>query len=81
MDVCIKNIPKEEWLIFKSESASHGMKSGEFFSKIVKEHKERCKESNWDKILYGEKKLKGILSQKDYEEIRKEFRENFKLRY
>ena len=81
MDVCIKNIPKEEWRTFKSESAYHGLKAGEFLSKLVKEHKERCKESNWDKILYGEKTLKHLISDKEMDKTRKEFRDNFKLRF
>lgn len=41
MDICIKNVDREEWLNFKSESAKHGMKAGEFFAKIIKEHKKQ----------------------------------------
>lgn len=33
------------------------------------------KESNWNKVLYGKKKCKGILSQSDLKKIRSEFRE------
>ena len=38
MDVCIKNVDEESWRIFKAEAAMHGMKLGEFFSKLVREY-------------------------------------------
>jgi hypothetical protein len=80
MDVCIKNIEDESWRNFKSESIKHGLKLGDFFSKLVFEHQKRCNESNWDKTLHGKKVLKGILSREDMAKIRTEFRENFKMR-
>ncbi len=80
MDVCIKNIGDESWRSFKSESVKHGLKLGDFFSKLVFEHKKKCNESNWDKALHGKKVLKGVLSREDMTKIRAEFRENFKMR-
>ena len=80
MDVCIKNIDEENWRFFKSESAKHGVKTGEFFNKLVHEHQLKCKESNWEKVLYGKKPLKGLVTQEDLREIRKDFRNNFTTR-
>lgn len=80
MNVCIKNINKDDWRDFRSESIKHGLRLGDFFKEIVEEHLDKCKESNWEKILYGEKKCKGILSQSDLHEIKSEFREKFRLR-
>ena len=79
MDVCIKNINDEDWLAFKSESARHGMKMGEFFSKIVDEHKEMCSKFNTKEFLFGKK----TLSEEDAKNIRKamkEFRKGFEFR-
>lgn len=81
MDICIKNVNSEEWSEFKSESAIHGMKAGEFLSKLVKEHKERCRESNWNRVLHGKKTLKHLISEKEMAKSRKLFREDFKLRF
>ncbi len=80
MDVCIKNINEEEWCVFKSESIRHGVKMGDFFAKVIKEHHSACQGSNWEKVLYGEKKLKGILTQVDSKVLREEFRKGFKMR-
>jgi len=80
MDVCIKNINEEEWKEFKSESIHHGMKVGSFFNKIVREHKEKCVGSNWERVLLGKKDLKGILTRKDYPHLKNEFRTSFKMR-
>ncbi|MFH0700838.1 MAG: hypothetical protein V2A62_00210 [Candidatus Woesearchaeota archaeon] len=80
MDVCIKNIDEEEWRTFKVESVRHRLKMGDFFNKLVSEHEKRCKESNWENILLGEKKLKGALERKDLDKIKAEFRESFKMR-
>lgn len=80
MDVCIKNINDDDWRNFKSESVKHGLKLGDFFNKLVKEHHSRCKESNWENILYGKKKLKKVLMKEDAKKIRSEFRENFNMR-
>ena len=79
MDVCIKNIDEENWRMFKSESIKHGLKVGEFFNKIVKEHNKSCC-NNWNSVLNGEKKLKGILSKDDLKEIRTRFRKSVKMR-
>ncbi|MDO8741284.1 MAG: hypothetical protein Q7J54_06970 [Candidatus Woesearchaeota archaeon] len=79
MDVCIKNINDEDWLAFKSESAKHGMKMGEFFSKMVDEHKDMCNKSNWKNLLHGEK----TLSDDDVKNIKKAmkgFRKGFDFR-
>jgi len=80
MDVCIKNVNDDDWRMFKVESAKHGMKMGDFFNKIVIEHKENCSKSNWNKVLYGKNKLKGLLVREDLKKTREEFRKNFKLR-
>tara|TARA_Y100000294_G_C8324368_1_gene244018 strand:- start:85 stop:336 length:252 start_codon:yes stop_codon:yes gene_type:complete len=80
MDICIKNINDEKWREFKAESARHGLKMGELFNKMVDEHKEHCHKTNWDEILHGEKPLKGMIENVDFKKVRKEFRENFKLR-
>lgn len=80
MDVCIKNIPLEEWRLFKSESVKHGLKIGDFFTKLVKEHELKCNESNWDAVLHGEKTCKGMLTRADFVKIRADFRKNFSMR-
>tara|TARA_Y100000310_G_scaffold242934_1_gene247227 strand:- start:23499 stop:23744 length:246 start_codon:yes stop_codon:yes gene_type:complete len=80
MDVCIKNIDEGDWKSFKSESAKHGLKAGEFFNKIVEEHKKKCRKNNTREILFGEKPLKNLVKDVDFKLIRKEFRENFHLR-
>ncbi|MBS3139371.1 hypothetical protein J4479_00025 [Candidatus Woesearchaeota archaeon] len=80
MDICIKNINKNNWLDFKSESLKHGLHLGELFNEIINEHLKRCTGGNWEKVLYGEKKCKGILSLADLKKIRSEFREKISLR-
>ncbi|MBI2146454.1 hypothetical protein HYU22_03875 [Candidatus Woesearchaeota archaeon] len=80
MDVCIKNIPEEDWRIFKAESIKHGLKMGEFFNKVVLEHEASCHAGNWERILRGEKTCKGILSKEEGRNIRSEFRKDFSLR-
>ncbi len=80
MDVCIKNINEEEWRVFKSESIRHGAKIGDFFAKVIQEHHTKCKGSNWEKILYGEKKLKGFLTQSEYMSHKSQFRKEFTMR-
>ena len=80
MDVSIKDINEHEWRTFKGEAIKHGLKVGEFFSTLVQEHKGKCQEGNWDKILFGEKTCKGILSQKDAKHIRSDFRKSFSMR-
>ena len=80
MDVCIKNIDEEDWRLFKTESAKHGLKLGELFNDLVKEHTSKCTGDNWDKILYGKKPLKGLLTRKEGDKIRAEFRKGFVLR-
>ncbi|MBD3204319.1 hypothetical protein GF327_08560 [Candidatus Woesearchaeota archaeon] len=57
MDVSIKNIPDKDWRAFKVEAAKHNLKTGEMFSKLVNEHKEKCEKGNWKKFLYSEKTL------------------------
>ncbi len=80
MDVCIKNINEEEWRVFKSESIRHGVKIGDFFAKVIKEHHSKCQGSNWEKVLYGEKKLKRLLTQVDSTALREGFRKGFQMR-
>lgn len=79
MDVCIKNINDDDWWAFKSESAKHGMKMGEFFSKIVDEHQEMCSKFTMKDLLAGKK----TLTNEDAGNIRKamkELRKDFKFR-
>lgn len=80
MDVCIKNIGEDYWRSFKSESVKHGLKMGDFFNKLIVEHQKKCENSNWDKVLYGKKVLKGVLTREDFISIKKEFREGFRMR-
>lgn len=80
MDVCIKNIGDEDWKLFKEESIKHDVKMGVLFNTLVREHKKECSGSNWNDVLYGEKKLKGILSKEDGIKLRKEFKESMQLR-
>ena len=39
-----------------------------------------CNKSNWNKILYGEKPLRGILTREEIYKIREDFRKNMKMR-
>lgn len=80
MDVCIKNINDEDWLDFKAESVKHGIKIGQFFSTLVQEHEEACKESNWESVLHGEKTCADILSKEEGKILRSLSRKNFGLR-
>ena len=79
MDVCIKNVDDSAWRTFKAESARNGIKTGEFFTKIVKEHESKCM-GNAYRILNGKKPLKNILKTIDYNKIREGFRKDFKMR-
>lgn len=75
----IKKVDGETWRLFKVEAAKHGMQLGEFFSRIVNDHKDHEIESNWDAILTG----KSILSKKQAEGIKKQakqFRKGFDFR-
>ena len=38
MDVCIKNIEETDWKNFRMEAIKHDLKTGEMFSKLVREH-------------------------------------------
>lgn len=80
MDVSIKDINEHEWRTFKGEAIKHGLKIGGFFNTLVQEHEVKCKEGNWNKVLFGEKTCKGILSQKDARYIRSLFRKRFLMR-
>ncbi len=80
MDVCIKNIDEENWRLFKEESAKHALKLGDLFNCLLREHTNKCKGTNWDRVLYGEKKLKGLLTREEGDKIRSEFRKGFSLR-
>ncbi len=79
MDVCIKNIDDDDWTAFKSESVKHGVKMGEFFSWLVEEHEEKCTESNWDKVLFGEKTCQGMVSSEEGRKVRDLFRKKFSM--
>ena len=75
----IKKVDRESWKTFKIEATKHEMQLGEFFSRLVKEHKEKEAENNWDDILESKK----ILTRKQAEEIKKyteEFRKGFEFR-
>lgn len=80
MDVCIKNIDEENWRLFKEESAKHTLKLGDLFNNILQEHTHKCTGANWDKVLYGKKTLKGLLTREEGAKIRSEFRKGFLLR-
>lgn len=80
MDVCIKNIADDDWITFKTESAKHGVRMGDFFSRLVEEHEEKCTESNWDKVLFGEKICKGMVTSEEGKKVRELFRKGFSMR-
>ncbi len=80
MDVSIKEINEHEWRAFKAEAIKHGLKVGELFNTLVLEHEEKCQEGNWNRVLFGEKICKGMLSQKDAKQIRSDFKKSFSLR-
>ncbi len=80
MDVCIKNINDGDWKSFKSESIKHDLKVGEFFNILVHEHEEKCTESNWDTVLFGEKSLKGMIPRGEGKKLREMFHKGFYLR-
>lgn len=75
----IKKVDKESWKTFKIEATKHDMQLGEFFSKLILEHKEKEAENNWDDILESRK----ILTRKQADEMKKhteEFRKGFEFR-
>ncbi|MBI5392865.1 hypothetical protein HZA96_03255 [Candidatus Woesearchaeota archaeon] len=37
-------------------------------------------DGNWKEILYGKKKLKGLLSREEMSRIHQDFKKNFKMR-
>jgi len=79
--VALKNVKKETWLQFKSESARHGMSMSEFFETLVREHKGRggSHKAAWDKIL----KRKPLLTKREADELKEaidEFRKGFAFR-
>jgi hypothetical protein len=80
MDVSIKNINEHDWRTFKAESIKHGLKVGEFFNTIVQEHQNKCSKGNWDRVLFGEKTAKGIITQCDVKRVRDDFRKNLTMR-
>ena len=57
MDISIKNIDETDWRFFKMESAKYNIKTSEMFSKLVKEHKKNCENTNWKDFLYSKKSL------------------------
>ena len=82
MTIVIKNVSPENWNLFKAEAARHGVRHGEFFSRLVKEHLEGEKSGTdaWDKIL----NRKPRLTEKEAHAIMnasRELRKDFKLRY
>ncbi len=80
MDVCIKNIDDDDWTTFKTESTKHGVRMGDFFNQLVEEHEKRCLGSNWDKVLFGEKICRGIVTSAEGKKIRELFRKRFSMR-
>ncbi len=77
MDVCIKNIDDDDWATFKAESAKHGVRMGDLFSKLIEDHEAKCTESNWNKVLFGEKTCKGLISSEEGRKVREFFRKGF----
>ena len=71
--VALKGVRKEVWQEFKSDSAKHGMRMGNFFEKIVQEHhaQEGQIKKSWDHILRG----KPTLTKKEAEELKSAFQE------
>ena len=79
--VALKNVSKETWNAFKSDSARHGVTMGAFFEKLVKEHAHQDLEGRkaWDHIL----NRKPSLTAKEAEHLKKrmkEFRKGFEFR-
>ena len=75
----IKKVDDEAWRLFKMEAARHDMQLGEFFSHLVKDHRDREAENNWDSILEG----KPIIARKQAKDIRKHtktFRKGFEFK-
>ena len=76
--VALKNVRKEVWHHFKSESALHGMKMSEFFEKLLEEHSRLEKQGAqaWRQILSGKRLLtekEARILQSEMHNFRKEF--------
>ncbi len=52
----IKGVNREVWLRFKELAAKKGMKMGDLFENMVKEHSKKS-DDFWSEILSGEKRL------------------------
>ena len=78
--VALKNVRKEVWQRFKSESARQGLKMGEFFERLVEKHAHaEIKSAVWEKIFRG----KPLLSEAEARELRSaigKFRRGFVFR-
>ena len=79
--VALKNVRKDVWRHFKSESARHGLTAGEFLAQLVREHEEHdvSPAEAWRAILHGP----ALLSAQEAEEMSstlKEFRKGFDFR-
>ena len=79
--VALKNVRKDVWQHFKSESVRHGLTTGEFLAQLVREHEERdvSPAQIWKTVLHGH----ALLSAQEAEEMRstlKDFRKGFDFR-
>lgn len=78
METCIRNIKEEDWQYFKAEAVKKNLKLGDFFSELLKEHKNSAK-NPWDKILNA-KKILNTKNAEDMHKAIKEFRKEMEFR-
>ena len=52
----IKGINREVWLTFKELAAKKGMRMGDLFENMIKEHSKKS-DGFWDDVLSGEKRI------------------------
>ncbi|MBI4450692.1 hypothetical protein HY642_01840 [Candidatus Woesearchaeota archaeon] len=79
--VALKNVRKDAWLRFKSESARHGMNMSSFFEHLLREHTqdERRAKAAWNKILYAPPRI-SIKDATDLRRSSRDFRRGFEFR-
>lgn len=78
--VSIKNVDLIKWRDFKTESARHGLPMGDFFGRLLEEHKRHeAKKVGWDAIIGSP----AFLSNSEAEKIKvvtTQFRKAFSFR-
>jgi hypothetical protein len=79
--IAIKNVKRETWQLFKSESARHNLKMGEFLERLLREHirGERIARMRWNRI-FTHKPLLTARQAKAVEAEAREFRKGFAFR-